>query len=115
MAETVAQHILEEDLKDAIEYCQKSRSFRLKMLMSSLPENVCKALKGCSKEMVTKFAGKKTRIRMMDSDLLEGDMLKDLKALGQSYNFTDLALRMLDEREERREKLGREFYKQIKR
>ena len=115
MAETVAQHMLEEGLKDAVEYCQRSRSFRLKIPMSGLPGNVSKALKGCSKEMVTMFAGKKTRLRVMDSALLEGDVLKDLKALGQSYNFTDLALRMLDEREERREKLGREFYKQIKR
>ena len=117
MAETVGKYILEEELKDGVEYCQRSKSFRLKlnMAMTSLPANVSRALKACTKEMVTMFAGKKTRIRILPAALLEGKMIHDLRALCLTYSFKDWSIRMLGEITERREKLGKDFYKQIQR
>ena len=49
MAEEVAQYILEGDMNDAVEYCPKSDSFKLKIQMSALPATVSQALKGCTK------------------------------------------------------------------
>ena len=113
MAETVAQYILEEQLDNYVEYSEKSSCFKLRLPVSALPSNISKAVKGCTKETVTTFDGKKMKIRMMSASLLSGKLLSDLRALGESYDFSDWVTRMLDDKKERKEELGAEFYKQV--
>ena len=113
-AEQVVKYILDENLKEAVEYCPKSKSFKLKLKMTTLPPLVSRALKGCTKESVLVFGGAKGRVRVLPANLLEGKILSDMKALGQSSNFTDAVIRMLEERDLRMEQMGRDFYKQIR-
>ena len=87
MAETVAQYILEEQLDNYVEYSEKSRCFKLRLPVFALPSNISKAVKGCTKETVTTFDGKKMKIRMMSASLLSGKLLSDLKARGR-YSST---------------------------
>ena len=107
--------MLDERRKDAVEYCNKTLNFKLKLTMSTLPPDVGRALKGCTKETVSSFAGVKTRFRIMSASLLPQNLSMELKSLGLSYNFTDTVSRMLDEKKMWREKLGQEFYQQMKR
>ena len=113
-AEQVGKYILDENLKEAVEYCPKSGNFRLKLKRTTLPPLVSRALKRCTKESVTIFGGAKGRVRVLAANLLEGKILSDMKALGQSCNFADAVIRMLEERDMRMEQMGRDFYKQIR-
>jgi uncharacterized protein YjgD (DUF1641 family) len=115
MAETVGKYILEEGLANCIEYSEKSGSFKLKLSLANLPEVISKAIKFCTKETTTGFAGKKVKVRMMSASLLTDQLLSDLKALTETHNFTDWVNKMLDEKEEKQEKFGAEFYKQVQR
>ena len=115
MAEQVAKYLLEGNKKEAVEFCHKTEKFKLKLTLGSLPPDVSRALKGCTKETVASFAGVKTRIRVVSASLLSGEVLSDLKSLGLSNKYSDCVLRMLDAKQVRREKLGQEFYKKIRR
>ena len=115
MAETVGQYILDHHLDTTVEYSAKMKHFKLKMPTTSIPPEISKALKGCTKETVTNFAGRKGRVRILAACLLQGKVLSDLKSLGQSHDFTDCVMRYLDEKTEKKENLGKEFYKQIER
>ena len=115
MAEHLANYILEENVHDAVEYCPKKQTFRLKLPVHTLPQDVACTLRGCSKESVSFFAGVKTRVRLLSASLLSGKVLTDMKDLGRSYNFTDCCLRMLEVKEARRKQLGQDFNNQFRR
>ena len=115
MAETVGQYLIDQHLDNTVEYSAKMKHFKLKMPTTSIPREISKAIKECTKETVTNFAGKKSRVRILAASLLQGKVLSDLISLGQSHDFTDCVERYLDEKTEKKEKLGKEFYKQIER
>lgn len=115
MAEVVGQYILDEELDDCIEYSEKSKKFKLKLPAAGLPENIFKAMKGVTKETTTTFDGVKLKVRMLPASLLPERLLAELKALGQTYNFSDWIAKMLDEKQTRREETGEAFYKKVTR
>ena len=116
MAEIVATYILEEKLSDSIEYSAKGKTFRLKMSLSDLPLDIASALRGCTKETSTVFAGKiGVKVRLLSAKLLTADLLTDLRALTVTHKFSDLVEKFLEKRVAAQAELAKEFYKQVKR
>ena len=98
MAETIGQYLVDQHLDTAVEYSARMKHFKLKLPTTTIPREILKALKACTKETVTNFAGRKSRVRILAACLLEGKVLSDLISLGQSHDFNECAMRYLDEK-----------------
>ena len=110
MAEIVGQYFVDKKLGDCVEYNEKTKNFKLKIIPSTTPDPILRAIKGCTKETCTFFAGVRVKVKILPSYLLSAKLLSDLKALGQTYNLTDWVTTMLERRELRRKQAGQQFY-----
>ena len=114
MAEIVAKYLVDENLGDSIEFTERSQNIKMKLSLSLLPEDICKALKVCTKETTTAFTGKRgMKVRILSAKLLSKDSLANIKALTQTYKFDDWVEQMLEEKAVKEADLGKKFYKQV--
>ena len=111
----VGKYLVEEEMSDSIEYSDRTKQFRLKLRVSDMPEQIQKAVRGCSKDSVSIFEGKKMRVRILPYSLLPSQLVARIKAIVQPVTFVDCVEKMLEERQKKREKLGMDFYRQISR
>ena len=110
----IAEYILEKNLKSSVEYSERTNSFKLKLLLSSLPQEVYTATKAVTKETSTFFAGKHAvKVRMLSVNLLKDEHVAALKDLKVSHNFSDWVERMLEQQCEKKNKLALDFYRQV--
>ena len=114
MAEIIANHIVENKLDTCLEYTERSKSFKLKLLLTDLPIDVSKAVKIVTKETTTQLAGKLgVKVRMLSVKLLKQELVDALKALHESHKFSDWVEKMLVKQHEKKKKLAEEFYRQV--
>ena len=115
-AEEVASYIIDEKLSDVVEFSLKTRSFRLKLSASELPPDVSIAMKICTKETVTVFAGKQgVRIRLLSAALLTKNTASKLRKLVVSHKFSDWAEKFYETKMFMGNLLSQEFHKQASR
>ena len=110
MAEIVGQFFVDKKLADCVEYNDKSKNFKLRPQYPNIPDTVNRAMKECTKETCTFFAGVRVKVRMLPSYLLSEKLQSELKALGQTFKLTDWVTTMLERRELRRKQVGQEFF-----
>ena len=85
-AETVAKYLMEEEKIENVEFSEKSGGFKIHIEMKKTPEDVAKALRKCSREMVTTFGKAKLRIRFLSSKLLLPVTIQNLRDLLQTLS-----------------------------
>ena len=116
MAEVVASYMIKEKISEAVEYSVKTKSFRLKISPVDVPADVATALRGCTKETSTVFAGKiGVKVRMLSAKLLSTDGLAQLRALTVTHKFADWAEKFLDKRDATKKELAIKFCKMVER
>jgi hypothetical protein len=85
-AETVANYLMDEEKIDNVEYSEKSGGFKIHLEIKKYPEEVAKALRRCSREMVTTFGRAKLRVRFLSSKLLDPVTIQKFKDLLQTLH-----------------------------
>ena len=116
MAEVVASYMIKEKISEAVEYSVKTKSFRLKISPVDVPADVATALRGCTKESSTVFAGKiGVKVRLLSARLLSTDTLAQLRALTVTHKFSDWAEKYLDRRDATQRELAKAFCKLVER
>ena len=109
-------YIIDEKLSEVVEYSLKTRSFRLKLSSSELPQDVSIAMKICTKVTSTVFAGKiGVRVRLLSAALLTKDTASKLQKLAVSHKFSDWAEKWYETKLFNRNLLSQEFHKQASR
>ena len=70
-AELVAAFLLQGDFMDKVEYSDKTEGFKIKLEMKKFPDDIGSAIRKCTREMVSTFAGEKSRVRFLNDKLLK--------------------------------------------
>ena len=94
----------------------KTRSFRLKLTTTELPPEVSLALRKCTKETSTVFAGKTgVKVRLLSAELLTDNTVTKLRKLTVSHKFSDWAEKWLDRKKTTLNYLTKAFHKHVHR
>ena len=116
MAEVVANYMVKGKMSEAVEYSVKTKSFRLKLSPVDVPPDVATALRGCTKETSTVFAGKiGVKVRLLSAKLLSADLLAQLRALTVTHKFADWTEKYLDRKDATQKELAKAFCKAVER
>ena len=105
----VVKYLIEEELRNAIEFSKKRNSFKLKLVLSLVPEDIVHALKSCTKETTAAFGEKyAVKVRILSADLLSEEILAGLLSLIETFDFwVELAITASDQH---LRDLGNAFY-----
>ena len=116
MAEQVVNYLVDEKLGDSIEYSEKTKSYKLKINPSDVPENIAVVLRNCTKTTSTVFGGKLgVRVRLLPTSLLSPELRSKMRSLTETIKFEDAVKKIMDGKEADHALFGREFFKQVKR
>ena len=109
MAEVVAKYLAEEELRSALEFSKKKNSFKLKLVLSSVPEDIMHALKSCTNETTSSFGGSRAvKVRIMSADLLSEETVANLISMTETFDFW--VEQAITESDQHLRDLGNAFY-----
>ena len=115
MAKTVAEYLVQEHSTNSLEFSDKMKGYKIKLLMSTIPEEVARALRFCTRETTSSFGGKKIKVRLLSVDLLSRELDLQLRSLLADEDFDDWVEASIEESVQIMNDLGNEFYQLISR
>ena len=99
-----------------MEFSERLNGFKLKLSFSTIPDDIAKSVRLCTRETTSTFAGKAgIKIRVMASDLLPVELVLQLKNLLKDENYEDWVEQSIVETEKIMTDLGNEFYQLLSR
>ena len=105
------KYLIEEELSNAIEFSEKKNSFKLKLVLSMVPEDIIRALKICTKETTAAFGGKcAVKVRILSAELLSVETLANLRSMMETDDFNDWVEQAIAESDKHLRDLGNAFY-----
>ena len=113
MAEKIVTYLVDQELSNAIEFSEKRNNFKLKLVLSMVPEDVTHALKSCTKETTAAFGEKHAvKVRLLSADLLSEESLASLHSMIDTFDFTDWVEQAVRDSDQRLRDLGEAWYQQ---
>ena len=109
----VGKYLLDEELSNAVEFFEKKNSFKLKLVLSMVPEDITHALKICTKETTAAFGEKcAVKVRILSAELLSKEILANLHSMIETsdFTFTDWVEQAISNSDKHLRALGNAFY-----
>ena len=110
-AEIFAKYLLDNDLMESVKYSERKEGFKIKVDVSTMPEDIASASKKCCREMITTVNNVKIRVRFLSKKVLEESTFQSIMEELETYE--DWLSLHLHCSKVNLEEYGEEFFKEF--